>query len=353
MGEGESEITTLVSIPAEEQTTPDPDARFTRLPLSQRSRERAGTHEVGGGGEGKSSPKEVASLSHIPLGKKQRLSTYRKIAIASWRHPRDPSTYSWLDLPVDEAQAFLKAYPPGAEGEAHPSLTHFVMKIVAYTLEKHPDLNHLLREDNLYRRTRTDVFITTLLKGKEGTDLSGFRIADVPHLTLGQVAQLSTEAAESLKRGEDPVANQVDALAARMPIWLMRLTMAVQSFCQYTLNISLSRFGIPDDRFGSVMISNFGVLGIDNALVPLSPYCRCPLIIGMGRVRPMPIVRDGQVVAADCVTISFTFDHRYADGVHGGMLLRAFQKIFLKPTRYAGVFTGDSAAESPPAEAPE
>jgi chloramphenicol O-acetyltransferase len=34
------------------------------------------------------------------------------------------------------------------------------------------------------------------------------------------------------------------------------------------------------------------------------------------------------------VTISFTFDHRYADGVHGGMLLRRFQKVFLNPHRY-------------------
>ena len=51
-------------------------------------------------------------MNHIPLGAKQPLTTYRKIAIASWRHPRDPSTYSWLDLPVEEAEAFLKAYPP-------------------------------------------------------------------------------------------------------------------------------------------------------------------------------------------------------------------------------------------------
>jgi pyruvate dehydrogenase E2 component (dihydrolipoamide acetyltransferase) len=273
-------------------------------------------------------------MGRIPLGAKQTRSTYRKIAIASWRHPQDPSTYSWLDLPVDEAQAFLKAYP----GDTRPSMTHFVAKIVAHCLEKHPELNHLLRGNTLQRRARTDVFITTLLKTRNGDDLSGFCIPDVPHLSLGDVARVSGEAATRLKRGEDPEVARIDALTAKMPVWLMRLTLRLQAFCLYTLDISLSRFGLPDDHFGSVMISNFSVLGIDNALVPLSPYCRCPLIIGMGRIRPMPIVRDGQVVVADCVTISFTFDHRYADGVHGGMLLRAFQKIFLKPTRYAEVF---------------
>ena len=273
-------------------------------------------------------------MNHIPLGPKQALTTYRKIAIASWRHPRDPSTYSWLDLPVEEAEAFLKVYP----ATTRPSLTHFVGKIVANCLEEHPELNHLLRMNNLYRRAQTDVFITTLLNSERGKDLSGFVIRDVPRHSLGDVARLSDEAIGRLRRGEDLETKRTEALTAKMPIWLIRLTMSLQAFAHFTLNISLRKFGLPDDRFGSVMISNFGVLGIDNALVPLSPYCRCPLIIGMGRPRPMPIVRNGEVVVAECITISFTFDHRYADGVHGGLMMRRFQKIFLKPTRYAAIF---------------
>src|SRR5438046_2681037 len=109
-------------------------------------------------------------MSHLPLGAKQPLTSYRKIAIASWRHPHDPSTYSWLDLPVEEAEAFLKAYP----SDIKPSLTHYVSKIIANCLEEHPQLNHLLRARNLYRKTRTDVYVTTLLSTDKGKDLSGF-----------------------------------------------------------------------------------------------------------------------------------------------------------------------------------
>ena len=279
-------------------------------------------------------------MGHIPLGAKQHLTTYRKIAIASWKHPHDPSTYSWLDLPVEEAEAFLKTYP----SEKRPSLTHYIAKIVAHCLEQQPELNHLLRCDELYRRARTDIYITTLLKGKTGMDLSGFTLRDIPHHSLAEIAHMSEEAQERLRRGEDEDTKRTDAVTAKMPIWLLRLTVALQDFVHFTLNASLRRFGLPDDRFGSAVISNFGVLGIENALVPLSPYCRCPLMIGVGRPRPMPIVRDGQVVVAECVTISFTFDHRYADGVHGGLLMRQFQKIFTRPTRYAAVFEPASAA---------
>lgn len=281
-------------------------------------------------------------MKHIPLASKQSLSTYRKVAIASWQHPRDPSTYSWLDLPVEEAQAFLKSYP----SETKPSLTHYVAKIVAYCMEEHDDLNHLLRNNNLYKREKTDVFITTVLSTKQGRDLSGFSLRDVPHLSLSSIASLSEEALAKLKKGEDMDTLRIDTMTQRMPGWLLRITLRIEDFIHYTLNMSMRMFGMPDDRFGSAIISNFGALGIDNALVPLSPYSRCPLVIGMGRVRPMPIVRDGQVVVVDCITISFTFDHRYADGIHGGLLLRQFQKVFLKPVRYAHVFEADGAEKT-------
>jgi pyruvate/2-oxoglutarate dehydrogenase complex dihydrolipoamide acyltransferase (E2) component len=62
----------------------------------------------------------------------------------------------------------------------------------------------------------------------------------------------------------------------------------------------------------------------------------------------MPVVQNGQVAVADCITISFTFDHRYADGVHGGLMMRRFQKIFLKPGRYPAVFEGTPASDAAP-----
>lgn len=284
---------------------------------------------------------------HLRLGGKQPLTTYRKISIASWNHPRDPSTYGWCDLPTEAAKAFLKSHG----GRPAPSLTHYVAKIIAYCLERHPDLNHLLRAGNLYRRASTDVFITTLLKTQAGADLSGFTLHDVPRRTLGELVQLSREAVEGLRRGDDPLTRQTDAVVRSLPTWVLRGVLRIQSFFHYTLNRSLRAVGIPDDRFGSAIITNYGVLGIDYALVPLSPYSRCPLIVGIGHERLVPLVRDGQVVPAGCVTLTFTFDHRYADGFHGAQMMRTFQKVFLNPSRYPEVFGGEGSVAEPDREA--
>jgi hypothetical protein len=67
---------------------------------------------------------------NIDLDKKQNLTSYRKIAIASWRHPRNPNTYTMLDLPVDPALEFLRAY----SSDTPLTLTHYVTKITAHCL---------------------------------------------------------------------------------------------------------------------------------------------------------------------------------------------------------------------------
>jgi pyruvate dehydrogenase E2 component (dihydrolipoamide acetyltransferase) len=108
--------------------------------------------------------------------------------------------------------------------------------------------------------------------------------------------------------------------------------------------------GIPDDRFGSVMISNFGPLGIENALVPLSPYCRCPVIMGIGAPKKKAVVVGDEVVVRKCVTISFTFDHRYADGAHGAVLLHRFEKMFLNPEQYRNIFLPGTTSDTTESE---
>jgi pyruvate/2-oxoglutarate dehydrogenase complex dihydrolipoamide acyltransferase (E2) component len=275
---------------------------------------------------------------NIDLGHKQTLTSYRKVAIASWRHPRDPNTYTLLDLPVDEALSFLKTHA----SETPLTLTHYVTKITAHCLDKYPDLNHVLRMGQLYKRNNVDIFITTLLKSSRGKDLSGFIIRNAHRRSIAEVAGFSQTRAEDLRHNRDLENKKVQQMVHRIPSLLLKPILLIQEFLQFTLNISLSRCGIPQDQFGSAMITNIGALGIENAFIPLSPYSRCPLLIGVGKPRKIPVVRDDQVVIVPSVMITFTFDHRYADGAHGAHFMRRFKKVFANPTAFSHVFEEDS-----------
>ncbi len=273
---------------------------------------------------------------HIQYSESQRLSSYRKVAIASWRHPRDPNTYCPAELRYDAAARFLEE----SQTLPAPTLTHYTAKILAHCLEQYPQLNHVIRNGRLQRRPQVDLFISTLIRSSEGKDLTGFLLKDVTGQSLADVSQNSQVAAEKLRLSEDEALTRAQKFAEKTPVSILRILMAVQDFFQYTLNLSLARFGLPDDPFGSAMVTNVGGLGFDNAFVPLSPYTRCPLLVCIGRPRQAPVVEDGNIVPGTVVSITFTFDHRYADGAHGAPFFRRFKKVFENPEKYRHLFEG-------------
>lgn len=273
-------------------------------------------------------------MRNVCLAGKQRLTSYRKIAIASWNHPRDPQTYASIDLPYEAAEQFIDGYPSTSK----ISLTHFVIKILGHCFEKYPQFNHVLRLNGLYQRTQVNVFVTTLIRGEHGKDLSGFLIKDTAEQSLENVAESCDQSIQKLRGGEHPEMGRVQRMVDRMPVWLVRCILRGQDFVQNTLNWDLKWLGVPCDPFGSVMLSNIGALGLENAHIPLSPYSRCPVMVGLGKPREVPVVREGEVVSGKMVRITFTFDHRHADGAQGAMILRRFQKLFENPEGFRNVF---------------
>ncbi|MEO0446972.1 MAG: hypothetical protein AAF191_12940, partial [Verrucomicrobiota bacterium] len=216
---------------------------------------------------------------NIEVGRPDELTSYRKVAIASWRHPRDPSTYSWVDLPLEPMEAFLAEQ----NGKTAVTLTHVVAQIMGHCLERQPEFNRFLRRGKLYPRTSTDAFITTLLRGKKGKDLSGFVVRDVTGKSLQRVADECAEEAEKLRRGADPVMKRTQKTIDGLSAQALKSILRIQEAVAYGLNWDPWWLGMPKDRFGSFMLSNIGALGLERGLIPLSPYTRCPIILGLGK----------------------------------------------------------------------
>jgi pyruvate dehydrogenase E2 component (dihydrolipoamide acetyltransferase) len=70
---------------------------------------------------------------------------------------------------------------------------------------------------------------------------------------------------------------------------------------------------------GTATISNLGAHGIEAFTPILNPPQS--VVLGIGRIAPRPIVRDGQVAVGQTCVLSLTFDHRVADGAPGAQLL--------------------------------
>ena len=259
-------------------------------------------------------------MPNIELEPKENLSSFRRIAIGTWRNAYDPSVYGTLTVRMNEAMRYIDEFRK--KTGRHLTASHLMAKATAAALEKMPDANAILRWNRPYVRKRIGVFFQVAMEDKDTKeiDLSGATIFDVEKKSLVEIIDEFQGKVDKVRAKEDKDLEKTRATFKAIPFLLLNFVLKLMSFLLYTLNLDLRRFGLPKDAFGSVMITNIGSLGLDEAYVPLVPYSRVPLLLAVGAVRDAPIVRDGRLEVGKMMRIHATFDHRLLDGTHAAIM---------------------------------
>ncbi len=267
---------------------------------------------------------------NIDLAPPLKLTGWRKIAIGTWKTVGDPSVYATLEVDAGRALKYIENLR--AKTGLHITLSHFAGKALATALKHDPDINCILRFGRLYPRKTVDIFFQ-VASDEEGADLSGTIIRDADKKSIQEIAREMNERVKAIRERRDRSYTKMKNLAAALPGALAFMLLNIGSFIMYTLNLWTPLLGTPRDSFGSMMLTNIGSIGLDEAFAPLVPYSKIPLLIALGAVRERPIVRDGQVVAGKTLKLCATFDHRLIDGVHGGKLAKTVRAVFENPEK--------------------
>ncbi|HEX2286089.1 MAG TPA: dihydrolipoamide acetyltransferase family protein [Mycobacterium sp.] len=86
----------------------------------------------------------------------------------------------------------------------------------------------------------------------------------------------------------------------------------------------------PTELQGSTFtVSNFGALGLDDG-VPVINYPEAA-ILGMGSLKPRPVVVDGEVVVRPTMSLTCAFDHRIVDGAQVAGFLCELRDLIESP----------------------
>jgi 2-oxoisovalerate dehydrogenase E2 component (dihydrolipoyl transacylase) len=86
----------------------------------------------------------------------------------------------------------------------------------------------------------------------------------------------------------------------------------------------------PSELQGSTFtVSNFGALGLDEG-VPVINYPEAA-ILGMGSLKPRPVVVDGEVVVRPTMSLTCAFDHRIVDGAQVAAFLTELRNLIETP----------------------
>ncbi|MDY7229650.1 2-oxo acid dehydrogenase subunit E2 [Hyalangium rubrum] len=291
-------------------------------------------------------------MAHLELTPKTDLSSFRKLAIGSWKTTYDPTVYGTLTVRMDKALAYIEAFRQRTG--VRLTVTHLMVKAMGEALRRCPDANAIMRFNRIYLRKR--VTISALVVQTDGgkVDLTTAKIDDADIKSLHGIAQEMEEAIRRVRERRDAALEKGKGTIQKIPYLLLNTFTWLLGFLMYTLNLDMSRFGMPKDAFGSVIITNVGSLGLDTAYVPLVPYTRVPIFLSPGAVKEAPVVEDGKIVVGKVMNVNASFDHRFIDGFHAGVLSTTLRELLENPFEMFDPLESlpeASSAESPPIKA--
>jgi pyruvate dehydrogenase E2 component (dihydrolipoamide acetyltransferase) len=268
-------------------------------------------------------------MAHLELIPKDNISSFRKLAIGSWKTSYDPTVYGTMTLRMDKSLAYIEAFRQ--KTGIRLTVTHLLAKAMAEALRRCPDANAILRFNKIYLRKR--ITVSTLVVQTDGgkVDLTSAKIDDAEQKTLREISAELEAAVQKVRQRKDETMEKGKGTIQKVPYMFLNFFTWLISFFMYTLNWDMTWAGMPRDAFGSAIITNVGSLGLDTAYVPLVPYTRVPIFIAPGAIKDAAVVEDGKVVPGKIMNVNASFDHRFIDGFHAGILASTLREMLENP----------------------
>ena len=261
--------------------------------------------------------------SNVKFVGKVKTSSWRKVALGTWKVVGDSQIYSMISVNVEPALDFIKKHPG-------ITMTHVAGAIGGRIIEKYPHINCIERFGKVYQREDIAIFFQ-VASDTAGKDLTGYTVRAAHKKTPHQFAEEMRGAVKSIKNGDDKEYKKVKGTLKNIPGFFMGYIINFLGFLLYTLNIWSPLLGSPRDSFGSMMITNIGSLGMQRGWAPLVPYSRVPILLTLGKVYERPVAVNGEVKIQKTIDCCFTVDHRIIDGMIGSKMEKEFNRLFAHP----------------------
>lgn len=255
-------------------------------------------------------------------------STFRRIAAGMWRRPADPTIHGFVDIDATGTLEFIEQFRDRTG--LRLTMTHVVAHAVARAFGAHPELNARIRfSGRIERRSSVDLVVSVATGG--GADLSAARVESADRLSLDGLVRAVDDQVRRTRAGTDTDYGKSRGLLRRLPWWLVRPAIQLNDLCANELNLHLPSLGMPRDPFGTAVITNVGMFGIDTAFAPMIPVARCPMLLLVTEVKRRPWAVGHAVDSRPVLRLCASFDHRLIDGYQAGVLAQAITQAVSAP----------------------
>ena len=202
-----------------------------------------------------------------------------------------PHFYLSVDLPINKAQQWLQQANKDKTPQTHILLIALVLKAVAISLQKHPQLNGFYQQGHFEPASEINIANVISLRG------GGVVVPALRH-----VEQLSVP----------------DIMSALRDI--TRRSRAIERG---------ERLRSSELMGATITITNMGERGVDQVFGIIYPPQVA--IIGFGKVKKVPQVCDEKIDIGEQITLCLSADHRVVDGMLAAKFLNSLAKNLQKP----------------------
>ncbi len=233
----------------------------------------------------------------------------------------------YFDIDVNDVVEYIAR--KRAEG-VRLTITHFTAAAVSRALyEDIPDINCYVKRGKIVYREDANVCVSISVEGGKG--MSAYVIPKTQELSATQISKLIREKAAEKRAGKESGGFGAKDTIGRIPWPLRRPVFRLIKWILFELGLPIPFLKLPKDPFGSTMLTNIGVFGLEYGSVALFPIGKLPFVITMGALKQKPTVRDGEIVIRWFLPVSGTFDHRIVDGAQIGELANGVVKHLSDP----------------------
>ena len=250
-------------------------------------------HRIPGSGEGGRIIKRDVE-NFIPGGFVDNTESFEDVGLSQMRKAigkglaaskfNAPHFYVTMDIDMDNAISSRKAIIE-AKG-VKISFNDMVLKAVAKSLKKHPNVNCSFLEDRI--RYNKHVNIGVAIAIEDGLLVPVVRFADQKSLE-----EISGEVKDFAIRAKD-------------------------------------RKLVPEDWAGSTFtVSNLGMFGVESFTSIINSPDAC--ILAIGGIKQIPVVKNNEVVPGNVMKVTLSCDHRAVDGAMGAAFLKTLKLVLENP----------------------
>jgi pyruvate dehydrogenase E2 component (dihydrolipoamide acetyltransferase) len=257
----------------------------------------------------------------------RRPSVRRKIAVATWRAPKEGRLHARMAVDATAVLAYCAAERASSGAPVTPAAV--VGLAFQRAVEQVPAFHNRVVFGRIVPFPSYDVAFAVDIDG--GDDLAPTKVSAADTKTVTEVAGELAAGAARLRARTDRDFQTTTGIARLVPWFLLRPVLALASLLNG--GIGIRAFGQPAHPLGSLFVTNIGSFGLDEGYVAPVPPARVPLYVCVGAVKDAALVDDGKVVVRPQLVITATADHRLVDGAHAAKLARIVRELLAEPSR--------------------